>query len=809
MLMKHNANEKPEVSEVVSYNHFSLCFYYLFELVKSIISINIALCFAVECDENLDCSDGSDEFGSCDEDELTCDCLIKKSCRKCNGCINTAQAKTDGFINCPREKRIPFGTYGKINIYRLNNVSECNEIGFPQCDNSTCITYSNFSSTLFENAASSYLTCTSFCSDQQYCDKKAAFQCSDNSFIFHDHFCDGVVDCVDGSDELVNTQGFKCDKCILPQNSLYDNLAQCDDNSDLCFVNKGSCFQCLDKRLLISSKQVCDGVNDCYDLSDECLCDIYFATATCGSRFQSNDLVCFDWLATSHSSLKIETINAATRFVACQTKYGLVQAKPCDGRPECKDFKDECECNNPPSFCNDTCHAFFPMGDRYCDGKEDVSWIYLNKTLCPKGFDELECPKRFKCNASGSVSVDVLQNCDGKSDCDDGSDEINCPEKENEAIFSSDNEMIAEPGIKAAFWIMGFIVLLGNACVIVDTAKFLKTQKALDFAIFQRVIVLNISIADFIMGVYLITIAAYSQVFSGIYGLVNREWRSSLKCSIIGSLSVLSSEASCLFMVALTAFRLTNVCNPVASMTSSILPWKLSIAITWLLSLCLSIIPIVGVAPLYFVHSISFSSKFHQNGSIKVAQLKQFLCRYAILSNTTVKDYGNELESIKIFLEANLPDSLPVQMFGYYGETSVCMPRFYVASGEPSWEYTLSLITFNLFCFVFIAAGYLRIYQRSKKSSEKVRSNRSEQQAARMQKRIARIIATDFCCWIPICVMAYVRFGVDFSNIVYQISAVFLLPINSVLNPLLFSTLPDKLFDFCKSKLPKSFKSGC
>ena len=689
-------------------------------------------------------------------------------------------------------------------------MSECNEISFPQCDNSTCIAYSNFTSTLFENATSSYLTCSSYCSDQQYCHKKAAFQCSDNSFIFLDHFCDGVVDCVDGSDELENKQGFKCNKCVLPQNNLYDNLAQCNDHSDLClFANNASCFQCLDKRLLISSKQVCDGVKDCYDLSDECLCDIYFDTAMCDTGFQSNDSACFDWLATSRSSLKIETINSPTRAVACQTKYGSVQAKPCDGRPECKDFKDECECNNPLSICNDTCHAFFPMGDRYCDGKEDVSWIYLNKTLCPKRFDELECPKRFECNASGNVSVDVLQKCDGKPDCDDGSDEINCPEKENEAIFSSDTEMIAEPGIKAAFWMMGFIVLLGNACVIVDTAKFLKKKRTLDFTIFQRVIILNISIADFIMGVYLITIAAYSQAFSGIYGFVDREWRSSLKCSIIGSLSVISSEASCLFMVLLTAFRLINVSNPIASMTSSITPWKLSIVATWLLSLCLSIIPIVGVAPSYFVHSISFSSKFHQNGSIEVAQLKQFMCRYAILSNTTVKDYGNEPESIAMFIKTHLPDSLPVRMFGYYGETSVCMPRFYVASGEPSWEYTLSLITFNLFCFIFIAAGYLKIYQRSKKSSEKVCSNRSEQQAARMQKRIARIIATDFCCWIPICVMAYMRFGVGFSNIVYQISAVFLLPINSGLNPFLFSSLSDKLFDFCKSKLPKSFKTSC
>ena len=780
-------------------------------LDTSLINNINALCFAEECDGDIDCTDGSDDFGSCDEDEFTCDCLIKKKCNKCVGCINKTQAETNGFINCPLEKKIPFGIYGKINFYRLKNKSECDEIGFPQCDKSTCFTYSNFTSNVFENISSSYLICTSVCSDQQYCNKSVAFQCADNSFIFLDHFCDGIIDCIDGSDEIVNKPGFKCNKCVLPQNNLYDNLTQCDDHSDMCFfVSNDSCFQCLDKRLWISSKQVCDGVNDCSDFSDECLCDIYFNAGKCGSSFESNISVCFDseWLATSHTSLKIQTTNPLTRTLSCQTKFGSVQAKPCDDRPECKDFKDECECKNPPPFCNDSCRSFFPMGDRYCDGVNDPAWMYLNKMLCPEGFDELECPKRFKCNATGNVSIDILQVCDGKADCDDRSDENNCIEKENKALFSSDTEMIAEPGIKAAFWIMGLIVLLGNAFVVFDTARFLRKQTVLDIKIFQRVIILNISIADFIMGMYLITIAVFSQKFSGIYGSVDGEWRSSLRCSIIGSLSVISSEASCFFMVVLTAFRLINVFNPIALQTSSILPWKLILVATWLLSLCLSVIPIVGVAPSYFVHSISFSSKFYQNGSIEVAQFKKFMCRYAILSNTTVKDYGNDLESIEMFLENNLPESLPVRMFGYYGETSVCMPRLYVASGKPSWEYTLSLITVNLFCFVFIAVGYLKIYQRAKKSSVKVRSNRSEQQAARLQKRIARIIATDFCCWIPICVMAYVRLGVDFSNIVYQISAAFLLPINSALNPLLFSWLSDKLFDYCESKLPKCCKSS-
>ena len=462
----------------------------------------------------------------------------------------------------------------------------------------------------------------------------------------------------------------------------------------------------------------------------------------------------------------------------------------CDGRPECKDFRDECQCNDPPAFYNDSCHFSFSIGDRYCDGVEDAAWNFLNNSMCPKGFDELDCPKRFKCNATGKVSIDVIQKCDGKPDCDDHSDENNCFKKKKEAIFSSDTEMIADPAIKAAFWIMGFIMLFSNAYVVLNTTQFLIMQKHFNCTVLHRFIILNICIADFIMGVYLITIAVFSEIFSGSYGFVDREWRLSLKCSIIGSLSVISSQASCFFMVVyLTVYRLMTISQPVKSLTSSLRPWKLCVVVVWLLSICLSIIPIiisVTSFSLYFVHSISFSSRFHQNGTINIAQLKRFMCRYALLSNATLNDQENDLESIEKFLENNLPDSLPVRRFEYYGETSVCIPRLYVECGEPSWEYTFSLITLNLLCFILIAISYVVIYWHLAKSSEDVRSNKSVEQATKLQKRIARLIATDFCCWIPVCIMAYTRLSFLFSNIFYQISAAFLLPMNSVLNPFRF-----------------------
>ena len=230
------------------------------------------------------CTDVSDMFGCpCQSDEFTCKCIIQGSCAPRDGCrpINSIE---DGFIRCPIE-RIPFGKYGKIYFHRLNGSSECDEIGLPMCDSSTC--HAVYKSVCIDNQCylSNHVICRSQCANNESC---RVFQCDDNGLISLSQFCDKIVDCKDGSDEVSNKPGFKCNACVLPQNNLYDDMAQCADNSDFCFDGKNTCFQCLDGLLLILPNQVCDGKIDCYDLSDECLCERYFDSEVCKSTFEKN-----------------------------------------------------------------------------------------------------------------------------------------------------------------------------------------------------------------------------------------------------------------------------------------------------------------------------------------------------------------------------------------------------------------------------------------------------------------------------------------------------------------------------------------
>ena len=796
------------------------------------------------CNGQSKCSDSTDELNcpTCGEYEFTCKCREDafSGCTHTEGCIPVENVN-DGKLDCPHGSDEP-ERYTEV-ARSLTNSDLINIIGslyrFVNATEAIRVQKYHGVTTCFETRSH---TCTSkdcnktnvLCSHSLYrgqCQCDPIFQCSNGNLIAAFQFCDGNIDCSDNSDEIRHLPGFICTQsqheCVLPQPNLYDDIAHCNNGLDrLC--NHGSCFECLDGRLLISSDQVCDGFIDCYDLSDECLCNLNLnkpsfqildinrsdcLTKTCILNSSVKNLIqilLINYPVFKYSFVEGNVDNIKNYFhqikpkkeqPTCLTRRGIISPLLCDGRLECRDFSDECNCDDPPSICNDSCFSFYPFGDRYCDGFVDEAWKYINDTACPEGFDEVACPGRFDCKSGDKVSIPVSLICNREIDCDDGSDEQKC------SSFSSLEEMIANPVLRYSFWIMGFVVIVGNLFVIVAKTSLLRKSTTTGLIRCQHIIILNISCADLLMGIYLISIAIFSQKFSGFYGSIDFEWRTGLSCSIIGSLSVISSEASCFLMATLSLLRVFSVYKPFASITANTTPWKIAIVCSWSIAITFGTVPIPHRALHYFVHSIFLPNAYSASGIWSKSDSVTFACRYAALKNLTIKCEGNEWESTRDFLESNFAEYAPLKEFGYYGETSVCMPRFYVAHGDNAWEYTLTIITINFAAFIFIAASYILVYCKSKKRSNMLQKNKKkqEQKEVKMQQRIARIIITDFLCWIPICIMSYIRFGgIEIPFVVYQISAVYLLPINSALNPFLFSPLPDtimeKLINFTRSQ---------
>jgi len=716
------------------------------------------------------------------------------------------------------------------------------------------------------------------------------FQCESGQMIDNEYFCDAVHHCYDGSDEQAKFFGFKCSgksrkgECHLPQQNLYDSLAQCADSSDLCFANgEFRCFLCLDQKLIISPKQVCDGVVDCYDVSDECLCSdqsvcnsvlggensrcpsgeipchndtncVEAAGVLCNKtiscRNQSNSAFCHEY--SQSNNVKICRAEATTADYLV-----FVNAVQCDKRPECARMADECQCDQRPKFCNGVCaresrRNFF--GYRVCDG-------YLNYVGDFPRFNcslevELDCPKRYYCKSKDMISIDERSVCDGVIDCDDQSDEnatscgdmrfscragkaisisktfvcdgiLDCTEGEDEShaqckktrfyckngdplsvdkamvdngirdcsdgsdecasLFSDCCEMIADPVLRTLFWIMGLTATIGNINVNVHAVKEIffgdysnKIKRA------NNIFIANLCVSDFLMGLYLIMTAASGLRYSGYYCSVDKWWRSSNICSVLGTLAILSSETSAFIMVTMSTFRLITIRKPFLSAALKMKYIVAAGAVCWILSFLCAIIPWIPFKSGYFVSDVWFPNFFLKSDTISKVNMSTLAHR--VIGNKTISMSWLE---IKKTISNRFKYTGIKGEFGYFSGTSVCMPRLYASKGEAAWEYSLFLLTLNFLLFTYMVVVYLFVLKRASGMKKSRTTGKNTNKG--LQKRISRLLLTDFCCWIPVSILGYASIaGVPLPPTVYIVSAGILFPINSAMNPILYSNFIDQ-----------------
>jgi len=63
-----------------------------------------------------------------------------------------------------------------------------------------------------------------------------------------------------------------------------------------------------------------------------------------------------------------------------------------------------------------------------------------------------------------------------------------------------------------------------------------------------------------------------------------------------------------------------------------------------------------------------------------------------------------------------------------------------------------------------------------------------------MARKVQRLVLTDALCWIPTCICAYLYIaGVNLSDELYAYTAILILPINSCLNPIVYTDVIDQV----------------
>ena len=135
-------------------------------------------------------------------------------------------------------------------------------------------------------------------------------------------------------------------------------------------------------------------------------------------------------------------------------------------------------------------------------------------------------------------------------------------------------------------------------------------------------------------------------------------------------------------------------------------------------------------------------------------------------------------------------------MVSFYGNSGVCVFKYLVTKDDPQKEFTLSVLLTNVLCFIVISLSYLIIFNKTRASSSGMTANKQlRRRNNKLQVKVSLIILTDFVSWMPFVAVCFLHFGelID-ATPWYPIFSIILLPVNSVINPILYNDLVLKVF---------------
>ncbi|XP_017052302.1 relaxin receptor 2 [Drosophila ficusphila] len=238
-------------------------------------------------------------------------------------------------------------------------------------------------------------------------------------------------------------------------------------------------------------------------------------------------------------------------------------------------------------------------------------------------------------------------------------------------------------------------------------------------------VIRNLALADMLMGFYLVTIGVQDYRYRNEYYKVVLDWISSWQCTVIGTLAVSSSEVSMLILAFMSLERFLLIADPFRGHRS------IGSRVMWLALIC---IWITGV--------------------------------------------GLAVVPVLLWRTSTLP---------YYGSYSgTCFPLHIHEPFPLGWLYSAFVfLGVNLLLLVMIAMLYTALLISIWRTRSATPLTLLDCEFA---VRFFFIVLTDFLCWVPIIVMKiWVFFNYNISDDIYAWLVVFVLPLNSAVNPLLYT----------------------
>ena len=351
------------------------------------------------------------------------------------------------------------------------------------------------------------------------------------------------------------------------------------------------------------------------------------------------------------------------------------------------------------------------------------------------------------------------------------SQDVSCSASYNRSPYLTCKRLLSDRVLVIMMWFIGLNAIVGNLFVLVWRKENTKNTK------FQDMLLTNLALSDFLMGVYMVILASADIYFGDNFPIQADSWRSGITCRIAGALSIISSEGSVFFVTLISIDRFIGIKYP---MSKRKVGKKLAVTVivaTWFISLTVGVVPSVLSA-----------------------------------GENTFKLY--DIPNVCIGLPLALTESYTTTEFNTYqfvpGSTYYIFkkPVFstkYEGLIKGMYFSTALFLGLNFVCYLTIMVCYILIVIEVRKSSNKSGRSVEMVEQVKLTTKVTVIVATDFLCWFPIIVLGILVQSniITLPNVVYAWAVTVVLPINSAINPYLY-TIADAFSKYRKRKNKKN-----
>lgn len=588
-------------------------------------------------------------------------------------------------------------------------------------------------------------------------------------------------------------------------------------------------------------RNLCNGVYNCHDLSDECLCERETSENT--NTFTKCEKI-FD---------EMESVDKCTKGnISCRgtnSDICISLDQICDDVKDCADGWDEI-------FCQWSSHHRQTKNVTYFSCKQhdfqDLS------------SDDITNTTLYYANGTWLL-IDWRRMFDGKADCPDIFDEwhenfvycgknrsslqiTRCKGADGRRLFASPSNAVDSIIFPIVEWFFGVFGVIGNSIVAFNTIVAIATRRKANRQsirdnddnsshanassvpgrdagqVINHILVLFLCISDFVLSIQIVSMAAANEYFRGKFWRRDDIWQSSVACSVVGSMAIFSTQASSFMIVVISYVRLYAVSRPFKNLRVRCV--VLACISTYVMAMILMVIPLstyITAIDLYFTSSVQVPNAPQPDANVLERDtLESYVRKIVLLSQTSYEtDFTEhsweELERIVISINPNFGGW---SYYGYYSFISVCIPPIVSHWSDPGLLYSFFLLVLDFVAFLLVFVAYYVVFRRTRRGKSswfmavgccakkrytarqdveinlneeiptrpRARSMTRDEEDYEMQKRILWIVGTDCLCWTPIFFLTLAcMIDDDVQGSDTFLLAMFAVQINCVVNPLVYS----------------------